>query len=409
MVVYFLQDHHFSFYFLVSMNRYSIVLINFVLILAFNTLFNSVANAVEVKNLYQASVQVNSQASVHRRAAIKAALRSVLVKVGGQKTVLTHKTLKKAVVNYNLYITQYRYQRQGEQLFLLASYNAEKINLLFQQANLPLWGGLRPQVLLWLIDEQGLSRTILSNSSNSTLPQVVSDFSKERGLPIIMPLMDFTDASQISLSDIWGRFEQPIREASNRYFAEAIVVMRISNSSLLPAVLVEDESENETDEGEVDCGLLCAKLSTAQEFVLDWSLITQGQKFTQQYQGGEHHGAAQETLLKQGLADITELIYQRYALSTSVDNDFIIDVVNVDSLVTYTEVFNFLSDLSAVSSVTLVSAKGELRRFSLELLGSQSALISSLKLNKQLRQYVDPLADMNNDSGTKLVPVFYWK
>ena len=49
----------------------------------------------------------------------------------------------------------------------------------------------------------------------------------------MMPLMDLTDANQLTTSDVWGRFQQPIKEASSRYLAEAIVVMRISNSSLL--------------------------------------------------------------------------------------------------------------------------------------------------------------------------------
>ena len=100
-----------------------------------------------------------------------------------------------------------------------------------------MWGSLRPNVLLWLIDEKGLNRNIISNSSSSSLPQAINAFSNERGLPIMMPLMDFTDANQIKTSDIWGRFQQPIEEASSRYLAEAIVVIRISDSSLVESLL----------------------------------------------------------------------------------------------------------------------------------------------------------------------------
>ena len=112
--------------------------------------------------------------------------------------------------------------------------------------------------------------------------------------------------------------------------------------------------------------------------------------------------------LQQGLADITEVIYQQYALSTTSNNKVVIDVANVDSLKTYVEVFDFLVELSAVKSVTLLSAKGELRRFELQLLGSAKALFASLKLNKQLKQYIDPLAEMNKEPGVESAPVFYW-
>ena len=42
-------------------------------------------------------------------------------------------------------------KQENKTLFLLANFNEDKINQLFYDANLPLWGSLRPQVLLWLI------------------------------------------------------------------------------------------------------------------------------------------------------------------------------------------------------------------------------------------------------------------
>ncbi|MBL4899201.1 MAG: DUF2066 domain-containing protein [Colwellia sp.] len=379
--------------------------------------------AVEVKDLYQASVTINSRNSTDRAIALKEALAAVMVKIGGNKSVLDNKIIKKSLHDYQLYLNQYRYQLKTiriveptlenqtltEQLFLLASFNEDKINQLFQQANLALWGRLRPQVLLWLVDEDGLIRTIMSNSTESNLPFIVNDFSTQRGLPIMMPLMDLTDASQITLSDIWGRFEQPVRKASSRYFAEAIVVMRISNSSLLafePKKNIDNEPNN--------CGLLCTQTtSNEQSYILDWSFLgwsleDNQKRFSQQYLGNER-----EKLLQQGLADITELIYQHYALSTTNNNDFIIEVANIDSLATYVDVFDFLTNLSAVKSVTLLHAEGASRRFNLQLLGSANALVASLKLNKQLKQFIDPLARFNEtpfyDETDKIaVPIFNW-
>ena len=379
--------------------------------------------AVEVEDLYQASVTINSRNNTDRATALKEALAAVMVKVGGNKSVLDNKIIKKALIDYQLYLNQYRYQLKvidtikpiienqtpAKQLFLLASFNENKINQLFQQADLAIWGSLRPQILLWLVNEDGLTRKIMSNSTNSDLPSMVNDFSAQRGLPILMPLMDLTDASEITLSDIWGRFEQPVRKASNRYFAEAIVVMRISNSSLLAV-----EPETNTDIERDNCGLLCTQTTIKEQgFTLDWSLLSldregEQKSFSQQYQGGER-----QKLLQQGLADITELIYQHYALSTTSNNDLIIEVANIDSLATYVDVFDFLTNLSAVKSVTLLSADGASRRFNLKLLGSSDALVASLKLNKQLKQFIAPLADFNDstfndEAGEITVPIFYW-
>lgn len=396
---------------------YMLKKIPFLLVVIIAFLSTSTIYAVEVKDLYQASVPIDSQNSRDRAIALKRALAAVMIKVGGEQGVLDNDIIKEALRNYNIYLSQYRYKQKSKfyndkqastkQLFLIASFNQEKINQLFQEANLPLWGSLRPQILLWLVNEQGLSREIISNSSDSNLPDIITDFSSQRGLPIMLPLMDLTDTNQIKLSDIWGRFQQPIKEASNRYFAEAIAVIRISNSSLIGGDFTDDTEPQD------NCGLLCNELKVKrQSYVLDWSLLdwslVEGQqRFSQQYLGENP-----QVLLQQGLADITELIYQYYALSTNSDNDFVIDVANVNSLITYMDVFNFLTDLSSVKSVTLISAKGNNKRFKLQLLGSKDALLASLKLNNKLTQIIDPLAHLNRSNTSTdeepTIPVFNW-
>ena len=98
-------------------------------------------------------------------------------------------------------------------------------------------------------------------------------------------------------------------------------------------------------------------------------------------------------MINQGLSDITELIYQSYALSTTAENDFVIEVNNVTSLKNDTQLFNFLLDLSAVKAVTLTSAQGDIRQFKLDLIGSRASFLASLKLNTKLTQQLDGLSD----------------
>ncbi len=377
----------------------------FLLIILF---LNSKAYALEVNDLYQASIPVESQGSKQRNSAFKKAMQAVILKVGGQENIVNNDVMRKAVSKANLFLAQYHYKSDDNQLFLVVNFNENKVNELFHQANLAIWGSLRPQILLWVIDEEGLTRSILSNSSHSTLPLQTHTFSQERGLPLLLPLMDLDDNSNISLSDLWGRFVDPIRQASNRYSPEAIVVMRISNSSLLsyddsdiidPSLI---EKENNS------CGLLCNQSQVKSTYVLDWTFLTakeeinQRNTFSQQYQG-----VSKSALLALGLSDITDLIYKQYALSTSTNDKFVIEVANVESLKHDSELINFLGELSAVKSVNLVEAKGQMRRYSLTLLGSQAALLASLKLNKQLKpvkRFIDPLID----SDVQNVPVYYW-
>jgi hypothetical protein len=398
----------------------------FILVILF-TISNGYA--LEVSDLYQAKIPVDSQASKQRSIALKKAMQAVILKVGGQEGIAKNDVMRIAIKKSHLYLTQYHYKEKDNQLFLIANFNENKVNQLFHQAKLAIWGSLRPQILLWVIDENGLSRRILSNSSDSALPSQAHSFSEERGLPLLLPLMDLDDNSHISLSDLWGRFVDPIRQASTRYSPEAIVVMRISNSSLLsydnPDITADlslgnksgerlgqelgDELGKESDKQINGCGLLCNQDQTKKRYVLDWAFLSakeelnQRNTFSQQYQGND-----KARLLTLGLSDITDLIYQKYALSTSTNDKFVMEVANVKSLKHDSDLVNFLSELSAVKSVTLIEANGELRRFSLTLLGSPSAFLASLTLNKGLKpvnRFMDPLVG----SDEQQVPVFYWE
>lgn len=361
---------------IIKLTKYSIA--------AMTLLFSSFMSAIEVTDLYQARISVTSQASGDRNKALQQAMQLVFVKVGGQESILSNKILRQAQRKVSQYVTQYRYERKNEKLYLVAAFDENKINQLFQKANLSLWGSLRPQVLIWLVTENKFERNILSESDNSIFPTMIEDFSSTRGLPITLPLMDLQDSLEVNIADLWGRFVDPVQLVSSRYLVDDVVVLRLSNSSLLPTI---DTTECET--------LLCQENS----YVLDWTFVTEEKPLSKSYYGNN-----QEELLGLALKDISNHIYQQYALSTEITNEFILDVANVNSLSTLVDLNDFLVNLSAVESVKLVSATGTVRRFKLTLLGSKKALMASLKLNKQLQQIIDPLAEID----IKAVPVFNW-
>lgn len=390
-----------------NMFRYFIVL--FVVL---STFFSSMQiSAVEVENLYNAKVIVNSQTSSEQKRALQQAMRAVVLKVGGQQALLSETEIKKAVKNVNRYVANYRYQRNGENIQLMVNFDENKINQFFEQISAPIWGSLRPQILLWLVEESGLTRTIVSTSThspdlNNDLPEMVEDFSALRGLPIIMPLMDLTDANNISTYDLWGRFAAQVQTASIRYNPEAIIIIRLSNSSLVP--LADD---NEVFIEQKDC-LLCKKQQ--QQYALDWSFIADAQSYSVDEIDGQvfseiMYGTKPKELLQQALSTISDKIYQKYALMSNIENSYIIDVANISSLKRFIKVEQFLEQLSSVKSVKLLSASGDNRRFELSLKSSGQALLASLKLNKQLKRFIDPLADPFVGSVDDVIPVFYWE
>lgn len=349
------------------------------------------SHAVEVKDLYVAKVASASQSRNDRNSALREALQVVLVKVGGHKSVLAHQAIKKNIRQYNNFVTNYSYERNNGEQFLRASFDANKINNLFINANLPIWGSLRPQVVLWLVNEEGFARQLLLDNDTSNLALVIEQFSAQRGLPITLPKQYLNNTDTLSIPDIWGRFQGPIAQASIQYLAEAVVIVRISDTTLLT-----EEQILDTD----NCQLLCQPA-----IALDWSFISTTNPDDVQHFSERYYGVDRSNLLVEALGDITDDIYQRYALTTNENNQFEMDIANVSSLARYVEITNFLQQLSSVKSVKLVNAIGATRRFQLNLLGSEQALLASLKLNSMLKQRVDPL-DPNVVQG---VPLFYWE
>ena len=343
--------------------------------------------AIEVEELYSAKISVPSQQSNERTKALRKALAEVFVKIGGNDSILQKQALKSAISQVNKYVLQYRYQSDEQQLSLIATFNENKVNQLFIDANIPIWGKLRPQIIFWVVDETDLHRTLVAASHDSLIKETILQQAKRYGLPAIFPIVDISDVELVSTSDVWGRFIAPVVSASKRYAAETIVLIRVSDHSLLSAQeLVTKQT----------CKL-CSRMH-----VVDWTIITSDDN--QLIKSEQFQDTQVVPLLETVIADIASTMYKSYAFNINENNEYLIDVANVNSLERYANITEFFRELSVIKSFQLVSAAGESRRFKLKILGSEQSLLQSLQLNQSLKQIIDPLAPQVEDE----IPVFYW-
>lgn len=350
------------------------------------------ASSVEVDNLYTAKVEIKDKSASSLNNALKQAMIAVLLKVGGQESILQNSIIKKSLKKYNNYYRQRDYLRESNQNFLVVTFDPSKIKQLFVKADIPLWGSLRPNVIVWLVVENGFSRNILyrvtaPENSHKGLNDVIEGFSQVRGLPFTLP----TVTENVQVADIWGRFPNQIINASNSYTleaAEAAVVLRLSNSSLLPEL-----------QKTLDCSL-CQK----DNFALDWSFLSDINDKNSFVFGERLEGTDQLKLVRQALRAVTQKVYDKYASSTSLKKELVINVANIDTLVEYSQVREFLESLTSVVSVTLIKVNGSQQYFKLDLIGSPTTFIQTLKLSSELQQFEDPL--LQSDDA---LPIFYWR
>jgi len=192
--------------------------------------------AEDVPGLYEAEVPVESQARDVREVALRVALQQVLVRVTGRRMVLSMADIEPLLEQAPRYVQQFRYQTReaagGKSSELLwVRFDKRAVDRLLNENRLPIWGRTRPSTLIWLAIDDRRERELLSNDMDTRSRRIIEQQARVRGIPLRFPLMDLADRSAISLSDVWGNFEDNLLEASARYDAEAVLAGRVAKTS----------------------------------------------------------------------------------------------------------------------------------------------------------------------------------
>ena len=195
------------------------------------SLFTDFAFAVQVPELYIAEVPVESQQNADRLRAAKTGLGNVVVRISGAREALTNSWIKIALDNPDKYLKQFRFivskSFDATEQRVRLNFDAELVDQLLRDAGLPIWGVNRPNLLVWLVQEEGSNRDIIGADDKSGLKQAIAEQALIRGLPLLFPLMDLEDKVTLSTVDAWGLFQDRLERASLRYNAEAILAGKV--------------------------------------------------------------------------------------------------------------------------------------------------------------------------------------
>ncbi|EKE86854.1 DUF2066 domain-containing protein [Idiomarina xiamenensis] len=339
--------------------------------------------AATVSDIYEGRVGVSSQTPDERQQALQDAFKQSLVKVAGDPAIVEHAKVRQALRNLNDYLVQYAYQQQQGQLQLQASFEQQRVNQLLTDIGANIWGSRRPTLMLWIAQQDNDGhRHILSNADETVFMQQIVNRARERGLPIALPLMDLSDSMAVNVSDVWGRFNQPLRDAAARYQADGIVVARVmpANQSNLSA-----DSDG----------------STAANWVVDWTVSVGEQRLH-----GQTLGADLSLTAAPFIDDVTNQVAAAYSVSTQPGDasEMTLRVVNLDSMAAILELEQYLNSLTSVAHVNLQQFGNGRAQFSLQLLGNPERVAQALELDNRLRKVKrDPFSF---DQTSELL--YYW-
>lgn len=308
-------------------------------------LVNPPATASVFGNLYQVRTEVSARDAATLEQAFEDAMAVVLTRVTGTRQVGQAEETQALLGKARDFIQQFGYI---DSRTLLISFDGQAINRRLSELGLPVWGQERPVTLVWLVltDERG-RRKILAADDLGPVVESLKETANQRGVPVIIPLMDAQDRQAIDVADLRGVFEDNIFSASDRYDADAVLV-----------------------------GFARAKRRTDVDgpvYRVSWTLLFAGQV---------HNWLGNLSAGIDRAAD--EFASVLAAIDRHDSGRQLVLVRGIGDLVAYGRVRLYLESLSLVNSVAVDRVHGEEVLFSVELRAGPDQFASAIKLGKIL-------------------------
>ncbi len=196
------------------------------------------AVAEQSVDLYQAELLVTSQSERQRVMAAKVLLEDIIVRVSGETDAGANPVVKRALAKAQDYIYEYGYAETDELTSSLTGqagtetvakvilkFSPVLIEALLRDADLPFWPANRPTVLVWVVASEAGGLKVVNTRD---VWQTLQINALVRGVPIISPLFDLEDHLALPAESLWNMNERQIQDASSRYKADGIIVLRYS-------------------------------------------------------------------------------------------------------------------------------------------------------------------------------------
>lgn len=272
------------------------------------------------------------------RALVSAALNQVLVRLTGRvdENLVAELQIQPAAAERLLLGRQFRNVEVPldedtieSQRRLRAEFDPDGVNRLLDGAGLPRWGSERPQVLLWVVVDDG-------ESADFVVDDPVIDFTLDQaafryGLDLLTPLLDARDVTEVQPGDVRGGFVDAAVPAARRYRADVVVM---------------------------------ADLRAGENFWTGrwvWRLGDADRGF-------ERSAASRAEVLDMGIARIAGALASRFAtVASDTAGQYRVEVSGIDTPVQYAEVLAYLESLSLVRRVRVEAARADTVEFELSV------------------------------------------
>ena len=307
--------------------------------------------ARDVAGLYSASVSVSDRSQKELARGAVAALAQVLIKLTGNRRIASDAAVKPVLSRASTLMLQYAYATSpAGGLVLQAQFDEQALASELADRGVHGWGKERPDTLVWLIVDDGSSRQVLSGDEPGALGEGMLRHADQRGLPLLLPLMDIEEAQQLGGAADWPELHRSALALSARYATPATLIGLIQQST--PGIW------------EVRWKLVVGADS------LDWT----------------QEGDLAELLVEDGVDALGDALARRFADPTmlAAADRMSMSVYGVRSAADYARLSNYLGSLDTITDLFLRSVDRQRVIFDITARGGRAALAQSIAFGQVL-------------------------
>lgn len=316
----------------------------------------SVVFAMPVNGLYDARVNVADQSKEAYNQAVITGAQQVLVKLTGDRDVILDANVSQQLTTASQWVTSFSYEQVSSSTAEVTTntwvlnfhFNEQAINHLLSQTQHALWERDRPQVLLWLAQQTSEGQQLIGNGSESAMVQLISQVGNNRGLSLMLPMLDLDDLHQVSVEDVWAPLPAlaTLMKASKRYNTDSLLIGR----------LYPGNGNNDPWQG-------------------DWLLVMSGE------QESWHNAAAtQEDVVATGVNHFIDNVAQQHRINAGANQERLlqVQVFGVANISDLSKVKGYLQGLSLVDNLKVATLGENYVTFSLQVKGDTTQLVTTL-------------------------------
>ncbi|MEF8792604.1 MAG: DUF2066 domain-containing protein [Thiohalorhabdus sp.] len=166
-----------------------------------------------------------------RRDLMRAALARVLIRVAGTAEVAADAAMQEGLIERAPSLAnQFQFLNRGgpEGPRIRVHFDPAAVREGLWRSDWPVWGALRPGILVWVAQRNGGSLELVGPDDSPEVFEPLRRAAARSGLPLVLPLMDGTDRRSLDGRDLLLEDWAAIGEASRRYDAEAVLILRLA-------------------------------------------------------------------------------------------------------------------------------------------------------------------------------------